>query len=310
MDDFDRLIVYGLVVPLAIGVVLVVPAAWLARSSKGDGDGNGRGGWGGWGGWPLIVAIELAVLAPLFGLQGWPTAQWDWQYALLIPVVGFHVAAVTLAARPGVVGQLVAHLVLGVLVTGVLWRFVSPEPWPLRVIPGVGTFVLMAMLEPLALRRPGPAFVFAVGLATAGTALLMLSAGLAALTMGVVALGMPLLAYFAMGLWRRDVSLSGGPLALVVPVLVAGPFVAWRYVSAYGDDVAMPWLFFLPAAAPLLVWIGELPGLRRRGGGRAWIGLGLPIVLIVLACAASIVTTGALGDDGGVGDEVDLYLGE
>jgi hypothetical protein len=160
----DRVLIYGFAVPLAIGAALVLPAAWRSKEAE-----RTRGA-----AWAVMLAMEIAVLAALLVWEGENIASWDWQLALLLPVVGFQLAALTLsaAARPAV--HLVCAAIMGLLTTGVLWRFMAPDPWPIRVIPGAGTFVLLALLEPLARRQPGPAFVFGLGLGAAGCTLVAL----------------------------------------------------------------------------------------------------------------------------------------
>jgi hypothetical protein len=271
-DLLLQALVYGGLLPAAVAVLALRPV--LTRPRLGE---PGRRALG-----ALAVAGAFAAGYAALGEYHDP---WYW-----LPWLALAAAAVTAAPLPAPVR---AGLFVGVAALAT-WLLAPPPgedgapwPWSSRLVLPVGV-VALGLLAPLARRRPGPLVpVLWAAAAVAGAAVLERAdiAKLAHLS-GVLAAA---LAGVALVAWRapgRPVAHGAAPVAAVLlPGLMAeGCFHTFSDVPAAS--------FVLAAAAPLGLFVAELPGLRNISTrGRA--AVQSLAVLVPLAAAVALAAATA-----------------
>ena len=133
-----------------------------------------------------------------------------------------------------------------------------------RILPICGAiFAIWLILEPMAVRTPGPGVPMVVAaLAIASTFLLMLSsepaAGLMSTPVSGIAIGGALAAFISTFIRNKQLSFARGPVLLWLTVL--GMMFAFLWTSS--DKLPLQYLYWL-AAVPVLAWIPELPPIHR-----------------------------------------------
>jgi hypothetical protein len=285
LDDTTSHVLFGAVAPLVIAVVCATMVALRPRVA-----------------WLVPLGLGGGALLAFFALYGWPREQWE--HVAFVAAAGTAIGVVMAMSgqRPGAGGGRVrsgALLALAVLVTAAVWPVLRREPWAIRVVPAVGTLILALALDPLAARRPGPRLLVALTMALAASAAVVLLSGFMKLAVPYGALVPATLVLAVASIWRPR-PMTAGIVAVVAPMLVVVPLVARLYMM--GDPPPVPVAaFVLPTAAPLLVWLGELPPLRRVP---RWL-LTVTLWLAVAAVCATAIVLAARG--GTIADADDPY---
>lgn len=282
MGETARQIVFALVAPLAIVLAVVAPGLGArpgAPSGAGTAGSRDRFAWR----FPLALATPVALAFVV--LYGWPTEQWH--HVMFVAPAGLAVGvAMSLAPRSAWVrGSLFAAL--GALAVLAVWPVLRGESvWCVVWIAG-GTMLAVAALEPLAARRPGVSVPGALTLAAGTAAVVVLQSGFIKLTIPLVALATVLAACTALAAWRCDLSLADGAVAVVAPMLIVGPCVAWLYMASSEDPFPVA-SFVLPAFAPCLMWPGELRPVRERS---PWAAVAIRWTAVAVGCGLAVVLT-------------------
>ncbi|NNF44973.1 MAG: hypothetical protein HKN62_18370 [Phycisphaerales bacterium] len=290
MGETAQQVVFGLVAPVLIAAGAIGVATW-GRIEKVP-------RWR----WLIPVALAVPVAVAFFALYGWPREQW--QRVAFVPVAGLIVGIVAVMTGRGVLARGGLLLVLGGLTGAAIWPIVARETWVWRILPVVATIALAALLAPLATRRAGPAVPGGLAIATAGTAAMVLISGFLKLTIPIGAGAMTLAVLTAITLRRTQLRPGLETIAVVSPLLVVAPLVAWLYMTSAGDELPAA-SFVLPAAAPLLLWAGETGPLRRRP---AWLRVAVAWVLVAAVVAIAIALALQAAPERGEEDPMeDLY---
>jgi hypothetical protein len=305
MDDLDRMIVFGVVLPFVIGWVFVLPMskrrgrvggatgadgateASTNESNRSRTAGRDRHAW------RIVLAVGVASIVAFLGLFDWPTddlslsAWWGGlgqdqlvAYAVLVGMVLGIVMSVTPRAMWL---RAVLVVVLAALVTLIAWPIVRTESLLYKAMPAAGTVVFAALFEVLAVRRAGVCVPIALSLSLGTTAVLVAATGFQPLGLSAVAAAVVLGVCSIVALWR-PVTVADGVVLVVVPLLVLVPLFAWVNLMFYGD--AFPAMgFLLPMFAPCMVFLGDVPKLR---GARPIVRNGVVLTLVALMCGAGV----------------------
>jgi hypothetical protein len=272
MGETSQQIVFGLVAPLLIAAAVIGPAT--ARACR-EGDRDRLA-------WRIPVGLAMPVVLAFVVLYGRPREQW--QHVLFVPVAGAVVGVVMAFTPRSVWPRGVLFVILGVLATVAVWPVLERESMWWKLGAAAGTLALAAGLEPLAVRRPGVSLPGGLALAAAAVTTIVLISGFMKLAVPLAALVIGLGVCALVALWRCRFSLADGAVAVVTPLLVVSLIVAWLYMVSSGD--ALPAAsFVLPAAAPLALWLGELPLLRRRS---PWLAVPVRWALVAAICGVAV----------------------
>ncbi len=253
--------------------------------------GRTRRGWGA-GSWAILLALAAAPLAadkPLPGLSQWPNwhTTGDEQRILLAGVPLALLAIVASGKRvPAFVRGLIALLAPPAILYWVLKGYPTPplEGWPTRLaVPAVVSLVLWLLIEPLAVRKPtGLAGPWICGCLAAGAGLLNLFSADTSPGWVAVALGGAIGGVFLFALTGRGPSFAGGPVAVIVPLLVC-----LVMANRINDPTDVPmWQWLLLAAAAVVAWAVELRPMRNWKG---WIREPLRMALVAVPVVIAVV---------------------
>lgn len=298
MDEMTQQMLYAIVVPAVVAFAIVLP--FPRHADRGAFAIRMR----------LPVVLALPVLLAFIGLYGPPWAERAEQWHSLAYLVGVSamlgmVMAFTSRKIPV---RSVIGIILAVGATAAIWPVLARESTPAKLLPVGAILALYVLLEPLVVRRKGASMPACAGIAVGAAALIVLISGFMKLSIPTGALSIALLACAACALWRRKLSLGDGGLAVIVPMLVCAPYVAWLYMTSYGDSLPVT-CFVLPALGLALVWIGELGFITKQP---AWVGVLVRLLPVVAAGGAAVALAlmpTADEDDGGGSDDPyrDLY---
>ena len=286
MGDLDWMIVFGVVVPLVIGGVFVLP--FSKRREGGCEDGRDRHAW------RIVLATGLASIIAFAGLFDWPTgdltrAAWwgglNQDQLIVYALVAGVATGLVMSLTPRLLWIRAALiLALAGLVTLICWPIVRTESMFYRAMPAVGTVVFAGLYELAAIRRPGICVPFALSLSLGTTSVLVVATGMQPLGFSAMAVAVVLGVCAIISLWRRNMTMADGAVPVVVTLLVLPPLIAWLYLLFGGDD--FPALgFLLPMFAPCMVFLGELPKLRDR---KPIVRNGVVLSLVALMCAGGL----------------------
>jgi hypothetical protein len=216
--------------------------------------------------WGPALAVAGAFAAAYFGIVGqlppWPanSAQGWLFYLVALPVV-IGVIAMTVRSRWWVDAALSVILLAA---TG--WLLTRPrvaalEPSEFRATLAVAVGVMIAWwagMEPLARRQQGWMLPLLLSAAVGCGAVALVAAHTQALgqILGGVAIALVLTA--VTGLWFREMSVARGGILAVTLTYLGLLLCGHLYADMTPRDA------LILAAAPLTLWVGEIPGLRRR----------------------------------------------
>ena len=140
--------------------------------------------------------------------------------------------------------------------------------------------VVNASTEAIAIRRPGSAAALVLGPTAAGIGAMLLLIGTIKLGWMGAAIALMILGWFTATLIGKNISLSRGPVYVVV-TLLAG-LLTYDYFES-GDITLVQ--ISLVSTAPLLAWIVEAPPMRRW---KAWKRELLRMVIIFIPIAVAV----------------------
>lgn len=282
-------VLFGLLVPLLVAAAVYL-AGWRPWASTQPPDNALVGVW----------AVLAAYLAGYVGLEGWPPLppQVAGGWTVYAAIGAAALAHVDLALRKPVIGWVLRVA----LVVGILWGMFqtmfdparsdawSPTGGALRIAGyGVAILVVWAALESLAERRRDGSVPLALGLAAGVGGVAVILGG--SLFRGVIgaslafAVGLP----FLVALWRGSAPVRGA-VAVFVPVLG----LIWSLAYVY-DEIAGGTML-LVAVAPLLAWLGELPGLRPRALAAGAVRATAVLVVVGAAAGVAVMPAGEGGE--------------
>ena len=239
------------------------------------------------GEWSGAPAVALACVTGFLALYGWPrfppTIAEDW--LPYVAVVGGVVGAAAIRSRRlrvalwVVMSAVALGLVLGSQRSS--WSAAESIAWSVALL--AAAIAVLATVDLIASRRPGPALPLTLWIWCSGLAATLALTGCAKYGQFVgfpaAALGSATIA----ALWKPGFSLAKGAPAVLVPWNVA--LIACGYFYAYlpaGHAILM-------AVAPMTLWIGEtgwVTRLGRRGAAAARIaGVAIPVAAAVAIAA-------------------------
>ncbi len=295
MDEMTQQVLYAIVVPAVVAFAIVLPfprhpdhGAFALRAR-------------------LPIVLALPVLVAFVGLeyQRWARHAEQWHSVAYLVGVGALLGMVMAFTPRKIPVRSVIGIILAVGATAAIWPVLARESMPAKLLPVGAILALYILLEPLVARRKGASMPACAGIAVGSAALIVLISGFMKLSIPIGALSIALLACAACSLWRRKLSLSDGAMAVVVPILVAAPYVAWLYMDKEVSPLPVV-CFVLPSIGLALVWIGEL---RFITGKPAWIGFLVRLAPVVVAGGIAVALTRApQGDEGTDGESDNPYL--
>jgi hypothetical protein len=252
--------------------------------------GRTRRGWGA-GSWAILLALAAA---PLAADRPLPTNEWpnihttgDEQRVLLAGVPLAILAAAASGKRvPAFVRGTLALLAPPAILYWVLKGYPIPplDNWPTRLaVPGAISLVLWLLIEPLAVRKPtGIAGPWICGCLAAGVGLLNLFSADTSPGWVAVALGGAIGGTFLFALTGRGPSFAGGPVAVIVPLLVC-----LVMANRINDATDVPtWQWLLLTAAPAAAWLVELRPMKHW---TPWLREPLRMALVAVPVVIAVV---------------------
>lgn len=292
----DAQILYGIVIPGLVALLAVASPRRRNEDATRD-----RAAFR----WPLLLA--LVVLLAHFGLNNITEFKGlvvddreKWVRMFFAPALGV-IIGIVMSFTPRwwwLRGALFAMLAIGVWFT-TRDLFYDSDPLLVRIIPGVGTFILLCALEPLAMREEGPLMPLGLWIVVGAAAAVILQSGnmKVGLPLGAMSVAFFVIAIFAF--IDRRTTLADGGLAVAIPTIVT--MLDVRYAYAISEGVEIPWLAFaLPPMALLCLWVGHAPWMRDRS---KWIRIPLALILAAGLCAAAIFLANPDDDAGPSSDD-------
>jgi hypothetical protein len=259
----DTSIQHLMMVQFAIGAIAAVATLLFALAGK----------W--FGGIRItLLAITAAILLsfhPLIHANLFSNLTTDRMQKILAALIPFTIVLVCISFRkiPILLHPLIALIGPGLILAWVFHDYaVQDMPREVlylhRIVPlSLGLLVMWALIEPIAVRSPGPAAPMIITLIAIGsTFLLMLSAeanaGLMSTPVSGTAAGAALAAAIVAMAKSNNLSLSRGPVLLWLTML--GCMFAYLWIS--DDELPVKYLCWL-ASVPLLAWIPEIGPIHR-----------------------------------------------
>jgi len=297
----DSQIIFGAIVPLIVAILTVAAPQRTDEEPLRE-----RAAWR----WPLllgfIVLLGHAGMSDVLDFE----ALFDekWKRVFYVPILGV-TAGILMSFTPrwwwlraaiaAALGASVWMATRGV--------FVEADPLLAKIIPAAGTFILLCILEPLAMRERGPLLPLGMWIGTGGAAALILDSGWMS---GAIAVGSMSIAMFVIAIasfFDRRLSLADGALAVVLATTVT--MLDVRYVYAVSENPAgtiSPIPFVICGLAPFALWTARLPWLRDRS---LWLRVPLAAFLAAMVCAVAMLTAQlGRGDDAAPDDPyADMY---
>jgi hypothetical protein len=240
----------------------------------------------------VLLALAVAPLAadkPLLGERPqWHTTDPDRADAvqrIILATPLLAAAAAALAARrvPAWVRGLLpaaAPFAIGYWILAA-WP-TPPVGWRTLAVAAGASLVLWAILEPLAVRRPtGVAVPWVCGCVAGGVALLNLFSTVTGSGWIAVAVGGVIAGAFVVALTGRGPSFAGGPVVVIVPLLVCAVLA-----HVIGGGQVPLWQWSVLAAAPALAWVAELRPMCRW---RPWLREPLRMALVAVPVVIAVV---------------------
>jgi len=282
--------------PAALFAGLVMLIAWWPRAGRrSSAAARTRLGW--------VAALALGggfiagLLVVLGGWPGWPPRErWMW----LLPIASAAIAAGIVMGFVGR-GALVRAIIAVFLSAAIAWM-IQPlpaveAPWRVRAIAGAGVLLWWIALEPLAQHRAGALLPAALCITFAGLSMIILEARFANLSLATSAAAAALGAITFVALLQRRLSFAHGGTLVAAALLVSISVVGWMYRARGASVTALH--FILIGAAPLMLWLGELPIVRRRAAGQATL---IRLALVAGPVAAAIAVAPAIAKSEGEAD--------
>jgi len=349
MTDELKQILFGVAFPFAFGLAAMA-LAYLRRRATDDASSSPRPSPSGRGSetpaprsaapstsaspafwpWQATCAVGVPVVFAYILLYGMPALPEPlrsilptperglsdtWRTAVFPALVGLIAStplwfAGSLSPRACRVLFALAAIVVAGLTPWLTHPYLKPEPWAMHLVGPVALLVVIAALEPVAVRRPGPSVIIALGFACAAAAGLILMANFLKLSIPIGALAMAMLGVMVIALFRRGVTLSRGPLLVIVPATITAVLFAWLN-HRFLEGPIPAGAFALVGLSPVMLWTGEWPLVARR---RAWVGGLARIAAVLLACAtglawAAMATNAADGNAPAADPYADMYEG-
>jgi hypothetical protein len=138
-----------------------------------------------------------------------------------------------------------------------------------------GMILWWAAMEFLAARAPGPGVPLLLAVCAAGAAAALVNS--ATLSLGLIcgAISVTLAVVALLAFYFRNLSLARGGMLVIAIALLGLVFCGHLYADMTRRDMNLLW------AAPLAMWVGEVPAIRSNRWMR--FGVGAVAVLVVLA---------------------------
>jgi len=291
-----RQMLFAMLLPLIIGIVVGFPGS--KKKQKTDDETQGM---------PkrdmfaarIPLALAGALALAFLMLEGMPDEQWHSLLWAGLAGAGFGVVLSFTPRHPLIRGFIV--LVMSGAVTACIWPVIEREDMWVRAIAPAGVFVVACLMEPICVRRPGPATIFPIGIAIAASMATLVAIVSLTSPLPYLAVGLALFGVFLVSLLPgRTVSLGDGAVAVLAPMMVLFPYVIQFYLFA---DSNPWWLFALPTAALIGLWLPELPAIARKPR----VAAALRIATVVAICAVAGGLTGKWINDQDAADSDDPY---
>ena len=277
----EKTVILGLAA--AAGAALIVLLAAWRPWRRVDATRPRAGAWGG------VVACTLAWITGYLMVNHRPPPVpveqgWQWLFFVCLAAGTIGLCGALLGNRPWI----------SVPVFAIAAATMIPLPLPTAAtIAGVAG--LAVLTELLQRRRPGPVNGLALTIALAGAAAVVMFSGNEKLFRLLAGLAVAVALVSALGMRRPAICPGPGTSTLIVALLV-GTVLSARFYSY--SDISL-WSYLLVCLAPLGLWAGEIPPLRRAH----------PVIGAAIRVAAVIVPTAV-----GVGmaiavTETDIYYG-
>jgi hypothetical protein len=246
-----HLILFGLVLPAAIAGVLALLGGWFFPEIHWGATLGLCGGlvvayWGIADIWPPMPPIEAPERIVVFGA-----------------VLGIAAIGASWRKVPWIVRVILAIIAPAAMV----WYLFKPIPvesmpvaqmWEWVAVASGIALVINASTEAIAIHRPGPAAALGLGPTAAGIGAILLMVGTIKLGWLGAAIALMVLGWFAASLISKNISLSRGPVYVVVTLLTG--LLTYDYFESGNITVAQA---ALVSMAPFLAWIVELPPMRK-----------------------------------------------
>ena len=237
--------------------------------------------------WGPVFAIAAAFAIAFTGIAGWPSFpplemhNWLPFIAMGTAIIGI----IATAMRRDWIVHSVLSLALILITSWLLIKTSSTPPaerWAWTAALAAGLTIWWVAMELLARRNPGPGLPILLAFFAAGSALVLADSGTISFAQlaGAVALAVGLIGLTA--LWFKNLSLSRGAM-LALAVLLMGLIFCGHVVA----DVSRRDLIIL-GAAPLVLWLGQLPVVNRRPWRRFAVGGVVMFIVLSIAVVPAI----------------------
>lgn len=278
----DLKLIGGTVLAIAVGTAILCLIGGLARR-----------GWAA-GSWAVLLALAVAPLVadkPLLGkAPPWRSTDLghtDAVQRVILAAAPLALAAALLAGRrwPAWPRAVLAGVGPAAVVYWMVAAYPGPalDAWPARLAaPAALSLIVWLLIEPLAARHPtGVAAPGVCGCLAAGVGLLNLFSAATVPGWVAVAVGGVIAGAFGVALTGRGPSFAGGPVAVVVALLVCA-VMAHRIG---GGEIGL-WQWLALAAAPALAWAVEIRPMRNW---RPWLREAVRMALVTVPIVAAVV---------------------
>lgn len=305
----DQLIREGL---LGVGLPLITAGVILAlawRTWRGSRDAAMPG-------WAGVIAPGAAMVASHFALHGGVNQKWERIIHLILAAVAIGVLAVAARRRlrhgatrsehpdrpaPGTRDWLV--WIAAAFLTGAAAHFVmsgifqegDPTWMPVAIV--AAPVMSALIMQPLADRHTGAALPGALALACFAQSVVLVLSGNQTFALIPASLGAASMAAALPAFLSRHATIGAGAMPLAAVTLTAPPVLGLLWVT--GLPLAFAWAAGLVAFAPIMLWIGELGPIARRG---AVVRLLIRLTLVAIPLGVGLLLARANA-------ETDVYFG-
>jgi hypothetical protein len=265
-----QIVLQGIWPALVVALAALVPSYRLWRRDRAEAGCD----------WGVALAVGGGFLAGGLGAAGipdrWPLEKWEWLFVAVAALTGASLLLALRSLRPwrwlmGAGATMLAVLLLTPPGTGHLWEAGDAVDWVWKLLTAATVGLVWLATEPLARKRRGASLPLSLLLAVSGGSMVLMLSGndVLARTLGAAAAALGVCVLVA---WLRPAfALTGGATAILALTLVGLLSLGRSY--SYSE---VPLLAYaLPAFAPMLLWIAELPALKKL---RPW-----QVVLVRLA---------------------------
>jgi hypothetical protein len=268
-----ELILFGLVLPAVLAGAVVLLTAWIFRNQS----------------WPAILGLTVGVLLAYRGIASqWPPIRpIDSPERIVDFALALGIVAIFASFRgvPWPVRTILA-IVAPALVVWFVFKPIPPASMPVEqmhrwiAVAAVIALAVTVFVEGLSHKRPGVAAAIVLGPMAAGVGAILLLVGTTKLGWLGASIGLMVLGWFFAGLIGKPITLSRGPVTVVVTLLTA--LITYDFFES-GEITSMQ--IALLCGAPVLGWFVEIPPIKNM---KAWKRELLRLVLVFIPIGIAV----------------------